>query len=328
MRLNLVIFALALCLAAQAAAPQPPTVSVIEYYGLSRVPLSRIEAALGVKPGAPLPASKGDAEARLEAVDGVVAARLEAVCCEAGGAILFVGILEKGARLFEVRDPPEVNVLLPLELAEAYQSFLETYRDSALRPGAPGLSPITQSRLAALANKHARTVREVVRNSVDADHRAMAAHLLVFLKDKAAAAEDLQYALRDPDEGVRQNALRALKELAAYAAAHPEDQIKISPTWPVEMLSSLVWADRTGAAELLVALSENRDAGVLGLLRERALPQLFEMARWQTLQYALPSYILLGRLAGLTEEQIQQSWASGQRLQQLAAIEKSLAASR
>lgn len=319
---------LALCLAAQAVAPSPPVVSVVDYYGLRTVPLSRIEEALGVKPGAPLPPSKGDAEARLEAVEGVVAARLEAVCCEAGGAILFVGILEKGSRLFEVREPPKVNVLLPLELAEAYQSFLEAYRDSALRPGSSGLSPAAQSRLAALANKHLRTVREVVRTSIDSDHRAMAAHLLVFVRDKAAAAEDLQYALRDPDEGVRQNALRALKELAAYAAAHPGDEIKISPTWPVEMLNSLVWADRTGAAELLVALSEDRNPGVLELLRDRALPQLFEMARWQSLQYALPAYILLGRLAGQSEEQIQQGWAAGRRLEQLEAIEKSLGVSR
>ncbi|MGQ9634395.1 MAG: hypothetical protein ACUVXB_09130, partial [Bryobacteraceae bacterium] len=111
-------------------------------------------------------------------------------------------------------------------------------------------------------------------------------------------------------------------------AAHPEDEIKISPTWPVEMLNSLVWADRTGAAELLVALSENRNPGVLALLRERALPQLLEMARWQSLPYALPAYILLGRLAGLSEEQIQQSWAAGRRLEQLAAMEKALAVSR
>lgn len=320
--------AIAFCLAAVAAPGQVPTVSLIDYYGLRKIPASRIEEVLRLKPGDPLPPSKVQLEERLEEVDGVVEARLEAVCCEAGGAILFVGILEKGAPQFSLRDAPTENVLLPPELAEAYQSFLETYRDAAFRPETATLPATARQRLADLTNRNARTVSRVVRTSVDPDHRAMAAHLLVFLRDKTAAAEDLQFALRDPEEAVRQNALRSLKEIAAYAAANPGEGVKIAATWPVEMLNSLVWGDRTGAAELLVALSENREPAVLDLLRERAVPQLLEMARWQSLQYALPSYILIGRLAGLTEEEIQQSWAAADRLERLAALEKSLRSRR
>lgn len=314
--------------AAIAALAQTPAISLIEYYGLRKVPVSRIEEVLRLKPGDPLPPSKASLEERLEEIDGVVAARLEAVCCEAGGAILFVGILEKGAPQFSLRDAPTDNVLLPPELTEAYQSFLELYRESAFRPDSAGLPPAARQRLVDLTNRNARTVSRVLRDSLDADQRAMAAHLLVFLRDKNAAAEDLQFALRDPEEAVRQNALRSLKEIAAYALAHPGEGIKISATWPVEMLNSLVWGDRSGAAELLVALSENRDPAVLELIRERAVPQLLEMAHWQSLPYALPPFLLLGRLAGLTEEQIQQAWTSGNRLERLALIEKSLHAQR
>jgi hypothetical protein len=37
------------------------------------------------------------------------------------------------------------------------------------------------------------------------------------------------------------------------------------------------------------------------------------MAQWRNLRYALPSYILLGRMAGLDEQAIQESWSKGQR---------------
>jgi len=38
-----------------------------------------------------------------------------------------------------------------------------------------------------------------------------------------------------------------------------------------------------------------------------------EMARWNSLRYALPAFILLGRVAGIDEQQIQESWTKGDR---------------
>jgi hypothetical protein len=37
------------------------------------------------------------------------------------------------------------------------------------------------------------------------------------------------------------------------------------------------------------------------------------MARWKTLRYAQPPFVLLGRVAGLTDAQVQQSWDKGDR---------------
>jgi hypothetical protein len=37
------------------------------------------------------------------------------------------------------------------------------------------------------------------------------------------------------------------------------------------------------------------------------------MARWKTLRYALPPFLLIGRVAGLEELEIHQRWTSGQR---------------
>ena len=37
------------------------------------------------------------------------------------------------------------------------------------------------------------------------------------------------------------------------------------------------------------------------------------MAQWNSLRYALPAFILLGRVGGLGEQQIQERWTRGDR---------------
>lgn len=310
-------------LACAATWAQAPRIEIIDYYGVRKVSPARLQEALGVKEKDPLPPSKAAAEERLEAVEGVVAARLEAVCCEAGGAILFVGIQERGAQQFETREAPASETSLPEDLVEAYREFLESYRESAIGATELSVPPELRVKLAELAQKYLKNLAEAVRSSADEDQRAIAAQALAFVPGPEAS-EALQYALRDPEEAVRQNALRSLMELAAYAAAHPESEVRISATWPVEMLHSLAWGDRKGAAELLVRLSENRDPRVLDLIRERAAADLAEMARWKSLQHALAPYVVLGRIAGWTEAEIQKSWSEGDREQAIAAMEKKL----
>jgi hypothetical protein len=63
----------------------------------------------------------------------------------------------------------------------------------------------------------------------------------------------------------------------------------------------------------LQILTDKRDESVLDQLRDRALSSLIEMARWKTLAHALPAYILVGRVAALTDQQIQDAWANGNR---------------
>ena len=76
----------------------------------------------------------------------------------------------------------------------------------------------------------------------------------------------------------------------------------------VELLNSIVLNDRMEAARVLVILTDAPNPGVLSLVRERARPALAEMARWKTLSYALPSFLVLGRAAGLPDSQIRQAW--------------------
>jgi hypothetical protein len=104
-----------------------------------------------------------------------------------------------------------------------------------------------------------------------------------------------------------------LGALAVLARIDKNSDVKISPTWLIEMLNSLSWSDRNKAMVVLQILSDSPDASLLDQLRERALTSLVEMARWKTLSHALPAYMLVGRIAGLPDTQVQEAWSRGDR---------------
>ena len=56
--------------------------------------------------------------------------------------------------------------------------------------------------------------RNVLRNSADDEHRAIAAALIGYAPKKGLVIDDLQYAMQDIDEAVRANAMRSLAAIA------------------------------------------------------------------------------------------------------------------
>ena len=178
-----------------------------------------------------------------------------------------------------------------------------------------------QERFAVIAELNLPLIKKVLRESADEEHRAVAAWVIGYAPRKHDVIDDLQLAIQDPDESVRNNAVRALAAIAVLAARDRERDIRISPTWFVQMLNSLVWTDRNKAAMALLNLTEDRPENVLALIRERALASLSEMARWRSLAHAIGPYTLLGRVAGLSEKEIQETWEKGQRE---AVIKKAL----
>lgn len=308
-----------------------PRIGDIEIFGAHKVPLHKIRSALGVKEGGLLPASKGQLEDNLERISGVVAARVEGACCVDGKTILYVGIEEKGAPHIEFRPAPTGDATLPEELTSTYATFLDAV-DQSIRLGQQGenLSAgyslmqnpgarAAQEQFVALAAKYLPQLHDVVRTSGDADQRAMAAYILQYgprgPRTSKELVNDVQYALQDVDDSVRSNAIRALSAMYVGAKLHPDQGIAIQPTWFIELLNSVVYSDRNGAATALVDMTENRDPETLQLIRNRTLPSLIEMARWHDLSRALPAFILLGRLAGIPEKQIQDDWVNSDREQ-------------
>ena len=304
---------------------QPPRVDGIEFYGLHKLSDQKLLHTLHVKPGDALPPSKGDLEDELEQIPGVVLAHVEAVCCDQGKTTLFMGIEEKGAPHLAFRSPPAGDAVLPEDVINTYHKFLEAVRDAAHRgstaedltnghslmadPDARDL----QFQFADFVSTHLPLVREVLRDSDDAEQRAIAATLIGYAPNKKDVLNDLEYALQDPDDAVRSNALRALNAIAVLARLQPQLGIHVPPTWIVEMLNSIVLSDRTRSADVLVTLTDQDAAATLDQIRDRALDGVVEMAQWKVLRYALPPFILVGRLAGMNEQEIQKAWTSGDR---------------
>ena len=118
---------------AQTLTEGTPKVDVLDFFGLGKIPEARIRKTLGFKEGDRFPPSKGDLEERLDAQPDVVESHLEAVCCDGGKAVLYVGIEEKGAIHFDIREAPEGDAELPKEILSDYRDFLDAHAGAARR---------------------------------------------------------------------------------------------------------------------------------------------------------------------------------------------------
>lgn len=244
--------------AVQPSAAQPK-IGLIDFYGERKTSTERILKAAGVKPGDPLPPSKLDVEEKIETLPNVVRAHVEAACCTAdGGAVLYLGVEERGAPHF------------PFRVAAEYS---EEARADA--PALLGDAPATQE-----------------------------------------TVEALQLAAQDPDPVVRSAAVRGL----VRASGTPG--LQVLPTWIVEMLNSVVYSDRQTAVEALLKLTESGDAVLIGKIRETGFDSLVQMARWKHLPHALPPYLLLCRISGISEAEAQSAWSVGEREKLIARIVK------
>jgi hypothetical protein len=322
-------------------AAQAPIVGDIEIFGAHKISNEKILHALGAQPGQPLPPSKAKLEEALLAVDGVARASVEAVCCDAGKAILYVGIEERGAAAFSLRDQPQGDLQLPEEIVQAYRDFTvalahaaregDTHED--IKQGHSLMDNIAcnviQRRFAGFAELDLEVLQAVLREAEDEEQRAVAAYVLGYAPKKALVVNDLQLALRDPDPDVRANAIRALKPIALLAQRDPDLGIRVETTWFVEMLNSTVLKDRLQAVQTLLTLTEHGlPEPTYKHLWERGLQPLEEMARWRNLEYVLPSYLLLGRMAGVSDAELEQAWAGGDREKKLQEIELKLKAKK
>jgi len=308
-----------------AAIAQAPVVGDINFYGLQKLTAQKLLTAANLRSGGPLPPSKGAIEENLEEIPGVVLARVEAICCEGAEDILFVGVEERGAPHAAFRSAPAGEAVLPKEILDAYLQYLAAVRRAASRGNAvedlsAGHSMMAdpearayQEQFVSYARNHVVDLRTVLRTGSLPEHRVAAAAVIAYAPRKPDVVNDLQYALQDPEEAVRANACRALNGFAVLAAKQPALGIKISATWFIEMLHSIVLSDLVESTKVLLTLTDRADSAILQQIRERSLPALAEMARWKTPRYALPPYLLLGRVAGMKDQDIQQSWRTGHR---------------
>lgn len=305
-----------------------PRVGAIEVYGNRKTSASKILRALEMKPGDP-PAALGDAIDRINKVSGVLGSRVEATCCVQGKVTLYVGVEERDAPHIEFHPAPTGDVTLPDEVVDNYHSFIEEVTKSVrddlkaqdLTNGyslmASAVGRTLQLRFRTLVARDLADIDKVIRSSADPEQRTIAAYVLQYTArgphTNDIMVNALMYGLQDSEDSVRENAMRSLKAIAVGAKMHPDQEIHLSPTWFVELLNSPVYSDRRNASLALVDLTDDRDPAGLQLIRDRALPSVIEMAKWHDMRDALPPFMLAGRVAGLSDDQIKAAWVSGDR---------------
>jgi len=301
-------------------------VGTMDFYGLGKVTEEQVRSSLGFSEGDVLPDSMSEAQQRLNEIPGVFRAHLQTVCCGENGFVgVYVGIDESGAMTLQYRQVPRTDIELPRKIVRAYSRFWKAF-DKAIRAGDtsedlseghslmnhPG-SRAAQERFLVLADKRLNELRRVLHKSADSGHRAAAAYVIGYAPDKRSVVGDLLDAVRDPDETVRNNATRSLAAIAELAGSRPELGIRIDPTIFIDMLNSVVWTDRNKASMILRVLAEGGDATLMQQIRDRALTSLVEMARWKSLGHAGYSFFLLGRMAGMTDEEVEEALVAGER---------------
>lgn len=330
-RLTTVLAVALVLLAAPEVGGQSLRIGIIDFYGLRQVSETRARSALAVKEGDTIlmagdarPAFLVESEHRLSLLPGVLSAHLNLVCCDGGSGIIYVGIEEKDASILHFREGPQDRVRLPARVVQAGSEFSRALmaaveRGDAAEDDSKGHALMHDPTARAIQERfieHARNLtqlRDVLRHSSDAEHRALAAQILGYAANKRDVIEDLVYGLSDPSESVRNNAMRALAVIAHAASASPRQTLRIPVEPFIGLINSPVWADRNKAALALMELSESLDPELLSTLRSRAIVPLVEMARWKSEGHAMPALMILGRIGDQSDEGVQAAWRRGER---------------
>lgn len=314
-----------------------PPLGVIDFYGLRTVPETRLREALPYRMGDIIQidkfkSQKHSVEQKLASIPGIDGAFLTLVCCtQDRKSILYVGIEESDTPCQKFQPAPTGSVRLSADVVSAGNDFDVAFHRSILKGNFaedrsqghaldfdPDVRAI-QLRFIVLADAHLAQLRDVLHNSSDPSQRALAAQVLGYVKDKQAIVPDLVTATRDPGADVRNNSTRALLVFAEFSPKPPVQKIKISPQPFIEMLNSCIWSDRNKSSGALAKLTEKRDPTLLAEIRDEALPSLLEMARWKYSGHALDSLMILGRIGGLSDDEVQKDLDHGDRETVIAA---------
>jgi hypothetical protein len=304
------ILATLLLLAPPAWAQIPPPIGIIDTYGLGKTTPEAVRSALGVAVGDPVPASVDGMVARLQDLPGVEIATINLVCCEEGKTILYIGIVEDGVEA-PVWNPEPLGSARLTDSIRALGAAFDSAFEGAIRAGDmqeddsaghalmhyPPAREI-QELFPAIANRERALLRTVLAQSANGADRALAAQIMAYASDKAAVVPDLVTASHDSNETVRNNAVRAL---AVMAGGNRPVKVPYEPF--LTLLQSPVWTDRNKASLALMQLSASRDPELMAALRP-VKTTLMEMADWKSMGHAYAPLLILGRLGGLSENEI------------------------
>ena len=301
------------------------TFGEVEYYGYAGIDLPRLRLALPIHVGDPITAEhkeeiKAQVRAAVLKVVGRPATDVETICCDAQGHILlYIGLPGTNYRPSSFYAPPTGRTRLPGEAYDLYQQDMEAMKvavdnGSAIEDDAQGYAVMgdpnarrVEMAVRAYAVRHTPVIIRTLRGSADAGQRAAAAVLLGYAEATPEQIGELVRATDDPDDDVRDEAIRALGVLANSKLAVGR---RIPAGRFIAMLNSGVWTDRNKAAFLLSTLSSGRNPALLRDLRAKALASLVEMARWDA-GHAGAACLILAHIAGMSDRRALSLAAAG-----------------
>ena len=304
---------------------QSKRIGEIEFFGSAGIDVNKIRAVLPLREGDDFDIeTAGEKITRaLEAVrqmTGHPPTDIAPTCCDdQKNWIIYIGLAGKATKY---NPHPKGTSRLPVSVIRLYQRFMSAL-GVAVQKGAAGedrskgyaLSEdpalrATQLEMRGFAIPNEALVRKVLATSASDEQRIAASEVLGFARQSGAQLMALAHASRDSNSTVRNNATRALLVLAASNPKPAATQIP--PGTFVELLLSGTWTDVNKSSSLLSFVTQNIKPKVLAQLRTREVQErLIEIARWRT-GHAQAARLILGRLAGIDEERLQQLVSAGQ----------------
>ncbi len=293
-------------------------IAFIDFYGAKGMDTEAVRRALPFKEGDALDRKniKQQGHEAVMRITGSDATDVATICCDPqGDTYIFIGLPGKSSKKFVTNQAPNGAMRLSKELM-ALEARLEKAFDEAMRKGgdavveddSQGYALVNDPKLRALqlelrayAEKHEAELFGVAANCSDKDQRAYAVEALGYAQQSSRQIAALVQASRDSNDGVRNDATRALGVLlqsnTALAAQIPAATF-------IEMMMSGIWTDRNKSCSVLEPMSQGRDPKFLAQLRAEALDPLIEMARWRSDGHAACGKTVLARIAGAKEADV------------------------
>lgn len=314
---------------------KPIQIGSIDYFGYAGLNLKQVEDHLPLHVGDSV--SFNSLDRKEDAIQHVVkqltgkpATDIATVCCDGAHRwMIYIGLSGASSRPLQVNPLPHGQDRLEDAALKLYERNMAAL-SVAVRRGASSeddsngytLSADPRMRqveleIRAYAVSHGEELERVLQNSFDAQQRRVSALLLGYADRSAMQIQCLTYASADPDDTVRNNAMRAL---AVLASAKQTGGIDVDPTSFIAMLYSGQWTDRNKSSFLLSQLTSTRDPILLKKLGEEALTPLIEGARWSDPGHSMAFVAVLGRIEGVPDAQLDLT----QKPQIIEAAEKAL----
>jgi HEAT repeats len=324
---------------AVARGPDRRPLAAVDFFGYKGVDVAAIRRALPFQQGDSFPPPKVHTDelkrqvaAAIKKVIGREPTDVAFICCDAKQDYLaYIGLPGESYEPLAFNPTPTGDAHLAKDAVKLSEAMDDAWSNAILNGHATEedsagytLTNDPKARKAELALRdyalqHEDVVLKVLASSSNADHRAIAAQMLGYGRQSDGQIDALVQASMDPDEDVRNNAVRALGVLAT---ARPALARRIPPQPFVRLMRSGAWLDHNKASLILVALTMTREPKLLEELRADALEPLLEMARWRYVGHAEAALTVLGRIAGIEEDSLNKMINAGQTTTILAKFDR------